>query len=200
MSASIELRAEQDGERWLLRVPEAGIFTCAQARGAALAAGQTAGVLLRLGRAAPLVVPAGVRGIVTSPRPAHVHAPVGAGEVLYELSSIGSGDLLEDQGAPEENVSPGGNPVVVAPQAGRFYVSPSPTEPPFVSPGSALHDGVAIGMIEIMKTFTQILYRAENGLPGHATVLRVLAADGSDVAAGDALIELAAEDGGVQTP
>jgi len=198
MIAPIELGAEKDGERWLLRAPETGVFTCAQERGAALAAGQTAGVLVRLGRAATLVVPAGVQGIVTSTRPARVREPVGAGDVLYELSSIGAAELEGELEDPQAGMGPTGNPVVVAPQAGRFYLSPSPTEPPFVSVGSTLHDGVAIGMIEVMKTFTQILYRAEAGLPAQARVLRVLVADGADVGAGDALIEVTSE--GAQNP
>ena len=75
----LELHAEREGGRWRLRAPEAGVFTCSLGRGAALAPGQPAGVLLRLGRAATLVVPEGVHGIVTSPRPERVHAPVGAG-------------------------------------------------------------------------------------------------------------------------
>ena len=42
---SLELRVERDGELVRLLSPEVGLFTCALARGAALAPGQRAGVL-----------------------------------------------------------------------------------------------------------------------------------------------------------
>ena len=192
----LHLEAERDDERWLLRAPEAGVFTCSLAPGAALAPGQPAGVLIRLGRATSLVVPAGVHGVVTSPRPERVHAPVGAGEVLYELAQIA--DLAGESAAGAEEASGGeGLPVVRAPQAGRFYVSPSPSDPPFVARGSEVHEGVAVGLIEVMKTFTQILYRTADGLPARGRVARLLVQNGADVGAGDPLVEI--EDAGADS-
>jgi hypothetical protein len=42
-----------------------------------------------------------------------------------------------------------------------------------------------------MKTFTQVVYRADGVLPERARAVRWLAADGSDVNEGDPLLEIA---------
>lgn len=192
MNRSLSLVVERSGERVLLQAPEAGIFTCSLPPGSALAPGQEAGVLVRLGRAACLVVPAGVNGLVTSPRPERVQAPVGAGDVLYELAPIADLEAGAETatGAEGSEGSEERGLAVYASQAGRFYASPSPSDPPFVSVGTELKDGVAVGLIEVMKTFTQILYRPEGNLPDRARVTRVLVPDGGDVAVGQALIEV----------
>jgi len=41
-----------------------------------------------------------------------------------------------------------------------------------------------------MKTFTQLVYRAENGLPPRARVTRVVVPDGGEVKDGGVLLEL----------
>lgn len=43
-----------------------------------------------------------------------------------------------------------------APIPGTFYRRPSPNDPPFKSEGDAVAVGDAIGLIEVMKTFTQV--------------------------------------------
>ena len=67
---------------------------------------------------------------------------------------------------------------------------PAPAEPPFVTLGGAVADGQPIGMIEVMKTFSHVLYRASGTLPKRARLTRWIAADGADVKSGDALFEL----------
>ena len=63
---ALELLIERDadGDSFRLCAPDAGLFTEALPLGAALAPGQPAGSLLRLGRAVRLVVPSGVHGRV----------------------------------------------------------------------------------------------------------------------------------------
>ena len=91
MDAPLELRAERDGERTLLRAPEVGYLTCARAQGALVGPGEEVGVLLQLGRAFRLVVPAGVLGRIVSAAPDRKKEPVEYGQVLYELESIEGG-------------------------------------------------------------------------------------------------------------
>ena len=43
-----------------------------------------------------------------------------------------------------------------APIPGTFYRRPSPNDPPFKSEGDRVAVGDAIGLIEVMKTFTQV--------------------------------------------
>ena len=76
-----------------------------------------------------------------------------------------------------------------APTDGMFYSRPSPEAPPFVRPGDTLERGQPIGLIEVMKTFNQILFEAD-GLPDPAVVEEVLVGDGEEVCAGDPLLRL----------
>jgi len=182
----VERDADGDGLR--LCAPDAGLFTDALPMGAALAPGQPAGSLLRLGRAVRLVVPEGVHGRVLSDRPERVHEPVGHGTTLYELAPFAAGPVDAE---PVVDEAPASALVLRAPQSGRFYQRPAPGEPPYVEPGSVLREGLPLGLIEVMKTFTVVPYHAVGPLPAEARVVRFLADDGADVEAGEPLIELA---------
>ena len=169
-----------------LCAPAVGWFTRPAPTGAALTPGASAGVLLVLGRARALVVPPGVEGRVVSEPPALVLQPVGYGDPLYELVPLaGAAQPGRAAGAAAAR-----GPVLRAPYAGRFFSRPSPGEPPFVAPGDALEAGRTVGLIEVMKTFTEVRYEAGLGLPARARVLRVAAADGAEVLAGDVLLEV----------
>lgn len=56
----------------------------------------------------------------------------------------------EDVSAPEDTVP------IAAPMMGRFYASPEPGAPPFVSLGATIEAGGTVGLIEVMKLFTSI--------------------------------------------
>jgi acetyl-CoA carboxylase biotin carboxyl carrier protein len=45
---------------------------------------------------------------------------------------------------------------VTAPMVGKFYAAPSPSDPPFVVPGSKVAAGATVGLIEVMKVFASI--------------------------------------------
>lgn len=187
----VERDADGDGLR--LCAPDVGLFTDALPLGAALAPGQPAGSLLRLGRAVRLVVPEGVHGRVLSDRPERVHEPVGHGTTLYELAPFAA----DSAGAWEDvNQTQAGALVLRAPQSGRFYHRPAPGEPPYVEPGSVLREGQPLGLIEVMKTFSVVPYHAVAPLPAEARVVRFLAEDGADVEAGEPLVEFAGPGGG----
>lgn len=184
-----ELLVERDGAALRLRSPAVGFFTEALPRGRVLTPGEPAGVLLVLGRALKLVVPADIAGVIVSERPERVHEPVGYGQVLYELgaleSAVASG-VHEDAAASQA----ASGLVLRSPQSGRFYRRPSPDAEPFAAEGAELGEGDPVGMIEVMKTFASVPYRAAGGLPPRARVVRWIAADTSDVAEGDPLLEL----------
>lgn len=183
---SIDLIVEREGEVVRLCSPDVGLYTCSVARGTALAAGQRAGVLHRLGREVDLLVPKGVVGVVTSVPPEQVLAPVGHGTVLAQVRP------LEDAAGlipTVEEEDPAGL-VLRAQGSGRYYHRPAPDEPAFIAPGDVLAEGVVVGLIEVMKTFTHVTYPAGDGLPARARVVRALVEDGADVVAGAALLEL----------
>ena len=75
---------------------------------------------------------------VTGTRPAGLPAAAGA------------------QTAPVESQVPAGLLPVTAPMVGKFYAAPSPSDPPFVTPGTKVAAGATVGLIEVMKVFASI--------------------------------------------
>ena len=189
MSDPLELLVERGGERTRLRSPEVGTFAGALPPGTVLVPGQRAGTISTLGRPRALVVPAGTGGRIASEPPALTRAPVGYGDVLYELEPAEVGAAAPATAAPSASIRSGAL-VLAAPQAGRFYHRPSPGDPPFVAAGAIVEDGQPVGMIEVMKTFSHVPYRATGALPRRAKVARIVAADGAAVRLGDPLLEL----------
>jgi biotin carboxyl carrier protein len=191
MSAPLELipdRRPPNGHETLrLCSPEVGLFTRALPPGALLAPGAPAGLLYSLGRRIELVVPSGVHGRVTNARPQSVHAPVGYGTVLYELAPLAGGTGAPE--VPSASVAAGAL-LFRAPHSGRFWQRAAPGEPPFVQAGTLLEEGRTVGLVEVMKTFAELHYRAGGELPARARVVRLLAADGAEVEQGSALLEL----------
>jgi len=64
--------------------------------------------------------------------------------------------LPAESAAPEHGLLP-----ITAPMVGKFYAALSPSDPPFVMPGTKVALGATVGLIEVMKTFTPVL--AEEG-------------------------------------
>ncbi len=188
----LELRVEKRGERVQLCSPAVGSFTEAREERCIVQAGEFAGTLLVLGRALRLRVPEGVYGRVVTPRRERVQAPVGWGEVLYELEPVGDVDASAREAS--KGVAGATNALVLrSPQSGRFYHRSAPGAAAFVDAGQVLADGQPVGLIEVMKTFAHVTYRAGGTLPARARLVRHVAADGAEVRAGDVLLELAPE-------
>ena len=80
-------------------------------------------------------------------------------------------------------VAPAGRPIE-APIMGIFYRSPAPGALPFVEIGDSVEVGQPIGMIEAMKTFSEVLAEAAG------TVLSVPAENGKLVHPGEPLVML----------
>ncbi len=191
METDLELLVERAAGRTRLCSPAVGLFTCARNAGRVLTPGAWAGVLHVLQVPHMLLVPPGVAGRIVSTRPERIHQPVGHGSVLYELAPLSAAD-----GAPaavdaaEQAADERAGPVLRAPCSGRFWLRTAPGEPALVRPGQVLSAGSAAGLIEVMKTFTLLHYSAGTGLPERARVLRVVAADGAEVAEHEVLLEL----------
>jgi biotin carboxyl carrier protein len=78
-----------------------------------------------------------------------------------------------------------------APMSGRFYRRAGPGKPAFVSEGDLISAGHTVCLLEVMKTFNRLAYGGDD-LPERARVKAVLPADGDDIAAGAAILELEA--------
>ena len=73
---------------------------------------------------------------------------------------------------------------IPAPLPGTFYRRPAPDQPPFKNEGDIVTIGEPVGLIEVMKTFTQVLAE-EAGKIG-----RFLVENEAAVMAGEPLYEL----------
>lgn len=73
---------------------------------------------------------------------------------------------------------------IPAPLPGTFYRQPAPGQPAFKNEGDAVMVGEPVGVIEVMKTFTQVL--AEEA----GRITRFLVENEAAVMAGEPLYEL----------
>jgi acetyl-CoA carboxylase biotin carboxyl carrier protein len=78
--------------------------------------------------------------------------------------------------APEPGLLP-----VTAPMVGKFYAAPSPSDPPFVVPGTKVAAGATVGLIEVMKVFAGI----KTEIAG--VIERILVSNGQFVEFGETL-------------
>ena len=156
-----------------------------------LVPGETAGWLLQLGRARA-ADRAGRRHRRACARagPSACTRPVGYGDLLVELAPLETAGAELAHDVAEKAAEEAGSLVLRSPTAGRFWHRSAPSDPPLVEPGATLEEGTAVGLVEVMKTFAQVLYRSGSGLPRRARVVRLVAADGADVDEGDALLEV----------
>lgn len=189
MSEPVDLLVRREGATVKLVSPSVGLFTEALAQGCVLAEGQPAGALLVLGRAVRLRVPPEVRGRIVGPSHERVQMPVGYGDVLYELAPLSASDAMSSS-THASNTANANALVLRAPQSGRFYHRAAPGEPAFVAHGQVVSEGQPVGLIEVMKTFNHVVYRATSTLPPRAKIAKLVAADGAEVRAGDVLLEL----------
>ena len=188
MTATIELLARTDADHAVtLAAPEVGLFTAAKPAGAIVQPGEVVGVITRLGARFELVVPAGASGRIANAAPARMHEPVEYGQVLYRLEAIGdlNAELAAsaDEGAHSDLAFP-------SPITGRFWHRPSPDDPPLIAVGQVLEAGAVVGLVEIMKTFTQVTYTLKGKLPARAKIVAITVADGGEVNEGEALFEV----------
>lgn len=75
---------------------------------------------------------------------------------------------------------------ITSPLDGMFYLSPSPTEPAFVTLGQTIKPGQTIGLIEVMKCFYPVKYQ---GL-SPAVIKSIKVTSASAVSAGHVLYEI----------
>ena len=73
---------------------------------------------------------------------------------------------------------------IAAPLPGTFYRRPAPDQPPFKNDGDMVAVGEPVGLIEVMKTFTQVT--AEEA----GRIRRFLVENEDAVMAGEPLYEL----------
>lgn len=176
-----------------LRCPGPGRVRWLRRPGEVLVAGSVAGTLVRNERAFELVVPPGVRGAVVSVGLPNLWNACAHGELLATLADAAA--LLDVTAAGAVNAG-GSDPGTAAqglfevrsPTHGTFYTRPSPTSAPYVGPGSAVESGQTIGLVEVMKCFSPILFEGPAG--GRGVLQEVLVTDGVEVRADQLLMRI----------
>lgn len=175
----------------VLRAPKLGRWSDRPEGGSDMAPGSTAGTLTQIARRFTLVIPEGVSGRVDyEPRP-EAAVPVEFGQPLFRVVPHATGAAHASAKTKDAPRAGSGTVEIVAPTDGVFYRAPSAGAAPYVAPGDRLRSGQAVGLIEVMKTFNPIAYGGP-GLPDEAVVVDVVAADGVEVRAGQALVVIKA--------
>ncbi len=172
-----------------LEAPTVGLYRGEPRPGSLVTAGASIGQLEILGVLHHLLAPDGAAGLVVAPgTPGLTRRPVGHGDLLVTLDpeAVTTGAAA---GPGAVASAAGGALVFRAPTSGRFYTRPGPGKPPLIEVGTGVTHGQAVGLIEVMKTFSRLQYGGE-GLPSPARIKAILVKDEEDVAAGDALFEL----------
>ncbi len=186
----VVLLLADDGEAGTaLRSPKLGLWSEHPEDGAFVESGSFAGTLSQLGRRFLLVVPEGVSGRVAIEGRRQNSIPVEYGETLFRVTADASRDAIAGAKEPKASRGVKGAFEIVSPTDGVFYRAAALGAKPFVTVGERVATGRAVGLIEVMKTFNPIAYGGA-GFPDEAEVVDILAADGQEVRAGQALLVL----------
>lgn len=178
----------EDGQVRLLS-PGVGYWRRAPAQGSLVVPGGDVGEFEVLGVVHRLIAPASARGLVVElAQRRRGRIPVGYGDPLAVLDPSAAGDVAAGADAAAGGTDEAGL-AFRASSSGRFYSRPAPSKPPFVEPGQIVEKGQPVGLIEVMKTYSRLLYGGDD-LPARARIAAVRPADGDDLAAGDVILEL----------
>jgi biotin carboxyl carrier protein len=190
----VNVRPENEESLEIL-CPGVGWWSGHPHQGALLGPGSPVGTLECLNRRYRLVMPDGSGGRVSGAVPADLRVPVEFGQVIFRLAPVHAGEQLVMEadaaslGHPSGENLPEGSRAVVAPTDGVFYSKPSPDADPFVRVGQRIRTGQPVGLVEVMKTFNQIVYGGP-GFPEEAEVLEIRVADSQEIRAGNVLVVL----------
>jgi acetyl-CoA carboxylase biotin carboxyl carrier protein len=177
-----------DGVSARLDAPHVGLWIAAVQPGDGVSPGREVGRLVVLGRARPVLAPAGARGQVLDVQP---RAAMQYGAPLITLgaaSAAGGGATVEASAADAAE-----GYALRTPIDGIFYARPSPDAPAYVSVGDRVTAGVTLGLVEVMKTFNPVTLGGP-GTPKSGVVVAVLASDGDEVVANSVLFRIRADD------
>jgi len=187
-NTAIPVLVATDGQGGMLvRAPKLGLWSDHPPNGALVESGSAVGTLAQLRRRFILVVPDGVAGRVAIEGRSQDALPVEYGETLFRVTPFEGREAGVASSHAEASRSATGTFEVVAPTDGVFYRSPALDGKPYVVVGDRVKTGQPVGLIEVMKTFNPIVYGGA-GLPDEAEIVEVLAADGEEVRAGQALV------------
>lgn len=186
MPSQLDVIVGEDPEKkteLLLGSPTVGVFTAVPKVGEVVVGGSHIGCLVTLGRRVDLVIPRGVTGRVAELNCGSGGSPVGYGQHLLRLVPVeaaGESDGATAIANDQSGDLPEGAFAVRSSIHGMFYQRPRPDEPRYVEIGQIVENGSTLGLVEVMKCFSAVVYGGDD-LPTRAEILEVRADDGAEV-------------------
>jgi len=175
-------------QSFLVRSPAVGVADGVPARGVILNPSEGFLTLTILGRRYLVQLPRNVHGMVTEQLIDDNLTPLGYGQPLFRLGPVrelGTRGPNDVKGSPAEQ-APSDMVAVTAPSDGVFHRKPAPDSPCYVQEGSEVSTGSVLGLVEVMKSFTQIAYGGP-GVPERGIVAEIPVEDAAEVAFGQTL-------------
>ena len=115
----------------------------------------------------------------------HLRLEVASAGITLEISRGGEATVDgEDMPAGDTSAADDRFVAVTAPVLGTFYRRPSPEEEPFVTVGASVNEGDQIGLIEVMKSYHEVV------APASGVITEILAEDGHYVEFGQPLASI----------
>jgi acetyl-CoA carboxylase biotin carboxyl carrier protein len=193
MSARTILARLETDEEGVTRVlaPGVGWWSHLPPPGVLLGPGSAIGSLSQLNRHSRLLLPDKAVGGIAVGIPRKRALAVEFGQLLFTMTPVGAASQQRaaagDMGGGDEVAAGSGS--IVSPTDGVFYRKSSPDAAPFIEVGSRIRPGDPIGLVEVMKTFNQILYEGP-GCSEEAEVVEIRCEDAEEVSAGQILVVL----------
>ena len=187
---TIPARVETDDEgSTRVLAPGVGWWSDLPPQGALLGPGSVIGSLSQLNQSFRIVLPKGAAGGIAVEMPHKRALAVEYGQLLFRLTPVGEISMERSAagGSAAGDEVAAGSGAIVSPTDGVFYRKASPDAPPFVELGSRIKPGQPIGLVEVMKTFNQILYDGP-GCTEEAEVIEIRCEDAQEVSAGQILV------------
>ena len=173
---------EQDDGTFLVRSPGVGVVDAVPNQGIYLNPMECFLRLKVLNGWQQVLLPHNVKGWIAERFVEDTHHPVEYNQPLVRLTAgmDAPGERLGAVGEQGGELQDQGLIKVSAPSEGIFYRRPGPDSPSYVELGDEVITGTVLGLVEVMKSFNQILYGGP-GFPERGTVARIGAEDSAEV-------------------
>jgi biotin carboxyl carrier protein len=184
------IEEEKETGSFLVRSPAVGVIWETPHPGIYLDPMEGFLTLLILGRRHRVQLPRGVHGRISHLFLEGKSLPVEYDQPICRLRL--AADLAEEERAAGRASGAGTASdaddliAVTSPSEGIFYRRPSPESPNYVDVGSPVSGGTVLGLVEVMKSFNQIVYGSP-GLPERGVVAAIQIEDAVEVKYGQPL-------------
>ncbi|NIT51698.1 MAG: hypothetical protein GWO41_02835, partial [candidate division Zixibacteria bacterium] len=163
--------------------PAVGIYYSFPEKGTFLSAGSSIGKLRVFNTVYNLLLPDKVLGEVIFQGEGDKIINVGYRDELFRLNPEKGLTDLEEKVAETKSTSDESHEEghkITAFTTGIFYRKPSPDAPPYAEEGETIEKGKVLGLIEVMKTFNQIIFPGTDS-SNTGKIKKILAKDSQEV-------------------